>query len=123
MDNLCPNTQKENYNCLFSLTNREKPNHKLSKELGRISFIVQRDHFEIHQKVDLPRIEVENGKKGKEVFAVWTPDFAGGLYPKYQTDANGLELITRRVYQKNTLPVSSSFYPVTTFISASDLKR
>ena len=55
------------------------------------------------------------------MFAIWSPLFDGkGLDSEFVTDANGLELITRSVYVKDSAPVSSSFYPVTTTISASD---
>lgn len=58
------------------------------------------------------------------MFAIWSPLFDGkGLDSEFVTDANGLELITRSVYVKDSAPVSSSFYPVTTTISASDKER
>ena len=35
-------------------------------------------------------------------------------------DSNGFELLSRKVYFDDTMPVSASFYPVTTMISAAD---
>ena len=48
--------------------------------------------------------------------AIWTPQFEA-IDQEYVTDANGLELITRKVLNKNSAPISSSFFPVTSVIS------
>ena len=64
----------------------------------------------------MPRLQVRPNSSGREVLAVWKPEFKA-IDPEYVTDANGLELITRKVFIKNSAAVSSSFFPVTSVIS------
>jgi len=54
--------------------------------------------------------------------AIWTPQFKA-IDQEYVTDANGLELITRKVFGKNSAAVSSSFFPVTSMISMGDQNK
>ena len=80
---------------------------------------------EIHQKIELPRL-VYSKKSGREVFASWLPVFKqdSKFGAEFLTDANGLELVTRPVYRDNEdVTFSSSFYPVTSMISMSDIDK
>ena len=71
----------------------------------------------------LPRLDFD--EKSGEIFALWQPIFDGVstiIGSEYLTDANGFQLIKRKVYN-NIGPVSSSFYPVTSLISSCDSKK
>ena len=61
---------------------------------------------------------------GREIFAIWRPSFGSNdLSFDYLTDANGIELMTRRVFEKDSGAFSSSFYPITSLISMSDADK
>ena len=61
---------------------------------------------------------------GREIFAIWRPKFGGNdISFDYLTDANGMEIMTRRVFEKESGSFSSSFYPITSLISMSDADK
>jgi hypothetical protein len=53
-------------------------------------------HSKLYQKIDLPRFE-EVIKGGAEIFAAWIPAFEE-ISHEFFTDANGFDLMTRKVY-------------------------
>ena len=77
-------------------------------------------HPTLHQKIDLPRFD-ETIKGGAEVFAAWTPAFEE-ISPEFFTDANGFDLMTRKVYDQEKLErFSASFFPVDSSITINDI--
>lgn len=80
--------------------------------VGRISFTLLRGHSKLHQSIDLPRFSVDRGMAGREIFAKWVPHFME-IDEEYLTDANGFDLVSRKVYPKASLEYfSSAFFPV-----------
>ena len=83
-------------------------------------------HDEIHQTVTIPRIQC-SADNSREIFGVWTPYFdrtqafrSDQISDEYITDAQGLELIKRKVYQDKSEEFSKVFFPVDAVISMSD---
>ena len=114
-DNGCPETQKA---IMYCVKDNAGEQHVFSKQTGRISFMLIKDHSGIiHHRVELPRLEFDP-RGGREIFAIWTPVMDDDRLGKYFiTDANALELMSRPVFISQTASFSSSFYPVTSVIS------
>ena len=84
----------------------------------------------------MPRLKFGGKVGSREIFATWQPKFAFGTdfqnnhelgkvswNSEYLTDANGLDLMPREVYEDESGPFSASFYPVTSVISMSDFDK
>ena len=70
----------------------------------------------------MPRLHVRPNSSGREVLAVWKPEFKA-IDPEFVTDANGLELTTRKVFIKSSAEVSSSFFPMISVFSKGSQKK
>ena len=84
---------------------------------------------EVHQTLIIPRLSV-NRDKNREIFAVWAPYFNGESFSKgaiakeFLTDAQGFELMERKVYNdEDEVDFASSFYPVDSVISVYNAKK
>ena len=86
--------------------------------IGRISFVLMKGHDKVHQMIEFPRFDIK-GAPGREYFAKWTPSYHE-IHQKYMTDANGFDIMSRDVYQKDSTDFSSSFYPVDASITVTD---
>ena len=120
--NVCPEAKKQINQCLKENIGEK---YSFSQQKGRIVFTLISHADEIHQKVELPRMNYDL-EGGREIFASWQPVFKkdSGYSTEFMTDANGLELVSRPVYRDNEdIAFSSSFYPVTSMISMSDYEK
>jgi hypothetical protein len=66
----------------------------------------------------------------REIFAIWTPflqlkELLLGnqkFHNLFYTDSNGLELVSRQVFQDESYSFSASFVPVESMISMADVE-
>ena len=74
---------KQVYECV---QNQAGTGHVFSEMKGKITFTLTSKSDEIHQKVELPRLE--NLEAGREIFATWQPIFKDNKEPsdEYLTD-------------------------------------
>ena len=78
-----------------------------------------KNHDEIHQKVQLPRLNFDR-ERGREIFATWKPLFSENSQ-HYYTDSNGFEFIRRKVSAKaKEESFSKTFYPISSAIVMED---
>ena len=100
-------------------------------KLGRITLRIFKNQDVIHQKIQLPRLNFPE-KAGREILASWQPIFTDENGDKdkkkshlFHTDANGFELIQRRVAGENSLNYSfaKTFYPVDSVIKYHNQKH
>ncbi len=88
------------------------------RDLGKLSFILMKGHDKLYQSVQLPEPSIEPNS-GREIFAKWEPKY-DDIAHTFWTDANGYDLIERRVFTNDNEPFSASFYPVDASITMHD---
>ena len=95
-----------------------------TKKYGRITLKIMKDSGDVHQRIELPRLNFPAYAGGREIIASWKPNFESSIGTDYYTDANGFELVKRHVYQEYEYAwVSSTFYPVDSVVMVSDFEQ
>ena len=99
-------------------------------KIGSAVFTIVGGRNEVLLTVNIPPLKVKRDLLNREIFAVWTPLFNGEYFDsellssEYVTDAQGLEIMKRDVYNdSDQIEFSRSFYPVDSMISVSNVSR
>ena len=62
-----------------------------------MSLTVAKGDSKLHFRIEMPRVDIGQSS-GREIFAIWKPDFDQIQDDQFLTDANGFDLMARSVY-------------------------